>query len=507
LGRGSSVDGHPDGTLARHVFAHWRVGLEGKRVLLLDGTADRGTIEKLVGQPVVDITPAGHLAAVHDMVQRPVDVTKGMAAGRVQAVVIAMLEELTQARVGLIGHKRHVEALMSDDGPDRLPAAYRERIVMATWFGGGPDRASNEWHRECDVLLIVGTLRPNAGSIRRQLVVQGDLEAAGLTDGTWASTTWDATTITGEAVVLQARGYIDPAWRLAHQAVVRAGLRQAVGRARAGLPEGIPAVVLTTEPLGIAVDLRPVVVRRRGAQDVLDAMRAAEVAARPAIDAGAAEVAVEGPGGSRTLVPTSKRKSYIGIGSLIASCAYLLALRRSVLVWLSGQAAGRVADSLAELARAGSIHQPCDGYWAIGPQPDGDADYVLLADGDFGRPPEAEARTSAITAVVAAVADSTAGGAAAYAEIVTGQDAAARTAKRALADAVAAGRVVKLDRGLYATELPVTAVDADGARARCWVLGTALSKNATADDIVQIEVVALPGTLAPPPAKSKNRDP
>jgi hypothetical protein len=487
----ASADRRPGGELAVHVFAHWRVDLAGKSVVLLDGTADIDQLGKLAGGPVVDITPAGRLENVHAVTQRPAPIAKHSSPGRVAAIVAAVLDDLEgHERIGIIGHKRHISALMGE-GEESLPAAARARISKASWFGHGPDRASNEWHVACDALVVIGTPRPNPGSVRRRLVVQGDLEAAAMPDGDWCDGTWDASTVDGDFVTLVSRGYRHPTWRAAHQSMVRAALRQAIGRARAGLPEGIPAVVVADEPLGLPVDRRPLLVRRRTAQRVLDALGIIQAAAIAAIERGEKAFVVES-GQSGELgsclnngsgSPIRLSLSYTvpapivetsGKGTIIA------AVLRSVVAAAAGVHVKHASDALAELAATGDVHQPEPGYWSTGAAPEDELPLyvrVLPADreaGDtgMGRPPELQARAEAARVTMLAIAATTPHGVVTTGQFLQAEAQAARaTAMRKLAEAVEVGAVVQLDRGMYAADLPVVIADPDGRHAECWARG------------------------------------
>jgi hypothetical protein len=487
----ASADRLPNGTLRVYVFVHWRVELDGKRVLLLDGTADIGQLGKLTGGAVQDITPTGRLENVHAVTQRPLPIAMNTPPGRVMSIVAAVMDDLDQyPRVGLIGHKKTIEALMSD-GEHALPAAARERIVKHSWFGHGPDRASNEWHDACDVLLVVGTPRPNPGSIRRRLVVQGDIDAASLPDGTWDDGTWDATTVAGESVTLRSRGYTHPEWRAAHQAMVRAALRQAIGRARAGLVEGIPCVVLSDEPLGLPVDRRPVLVHRKPAQRVLEALRGIQAAAQAAYARGEAEFTIETlvAGGCITKSPPMPIRyrngefTLIGIGGELviqaataAAAGFICALPPAVIGTAADVTHGRITEAITDLANAGDIHQPEPGYWALGTAPTepGTVYARILPVGreagttGIGRPPEVIARATAAQDAIARVA-ATGNGICTTGQFVAAEAAAARaTAMRKLAAAVQAGAVEQMGRGKYVPGPGALYVAPDGKSAVQW---------------------------------------
>ena len=516
----ASADRLPNGGLKVFVFVHWRVDLDGRAVVLLDGTADIGQLGKLAGAAVEDITPAGRLENVHAVTQRPIPIAMSTPAGRVATIVTAVLDDLEDyPRVGLIGHKKTVASLMGE-GDDALPPAARERIVKSSWFGHGPDRASNEWHGECDVLLVVGTPRPNPGSIRRRLVVQGDIEAAGLPDGTWDDGTWDATTTDGEVVTLVSRGYTNPDWRAAHQAIVRAALRQAIGRARAGLPEGIPAVVLSDEPLGLPIDRRPVLVRRAHSQRVLDAMRLIQAAAEAASLRKEAEFEVETlAGGACAKNKAPLRIRYMKGDKLLIECGadflaqpaapdsggLRVALPRGAVLTAADVSSQRLSQATSDLVASGDIHQPEPGYWALGAAPTDEATVytrILPAGREegatgLGRPPEVEARAAEARATVAAVAATTRDGI-----VTTGQFVAAaaqearRTALRKLAEAVAAGTIERLDRGRFAPDLPVSSVTHDGKAATAWTRDSDGAKV-----VIRVEMVGGGAVFFQPPPR------
>lgn len=473
-GNASSVwitaDRLPDGTIQRRAFTHWRVDVSGKRVVLLDGTADVAHLSRLAGQQVEDITPVGNLPTLHRVVQRPVRISRGTSAATVRDIIEAVVEESGAERIGMIGLKPHVAALMNPDDPDALASHIRARVAMQSHFGAGPDRASNEWHAACDLLLVVGTPRPNPGDIRRHLLVAGDIEAARRPDGAWGDATWDATTVEGDTVRLKSRGYAAPAWRAAHAAITRAGLLQAVGRARAGLAEGIPAIVLSDEPLGLAVSLEPIVTQSRTIRRVLEAMRAVE----NAVSSGKTTIPAPPNGDARACV-NNEGSAPIGILSLlIGSDPSFLAQRRSLVISASGLDARTVSRALDSAAGQGLVHQHADGWWTLGPAPAEPAAYRLVSDSEIGasglgRPPEVEARVAETKATVERLAQT-----APDRIVTTGQyvEAAATTARRSamrkLGEAVEAREVVQLDRGLYAAGLPVARVERSATRA--WII-------------------------------------
>jgi hypothetical protein len=152
-------------------------------------------------------------------------------------------------RLGLIGHKVHIEQLTAEDS-ELLAPEIRERIHMLSYFGAGLDRASNQW-LECDELLILGTPRIGDDAIREELWRAGQKEAAVICDPGWGEYTWTGRVAGQEEVTdyVAGRAYSDPAWHQACLRVTRAAMRQALGRARAVLDQGVSATIWTTDEL------------------------------------------------------------------------------------------------------------------------------------------------------------------------------------------------------------------------------------------------------------------
>ena len=234
------------GKLRHYVTGSWRPGLPaGASTIMLDATAGADDIADATGAVVDDCTPDGHLPAVQRVQQLVEDISRGTSAATVAGVVQAFLDRHPEAqRVGIIGHQPHVTALIDQE---ELPPAARQRIVKWCYFGQGPDRASNDWHRECDHLLILGTPRANPGDYRRWLVLHG-LPAAAARDPGWGAKHWQSVTIDGEPITVAGTGYRDPDWHRAYVAISRATLHQAVGRGRPILPDGIPVTVISSDP-------------------------------------------------------------------------------------------------------------------------------------------------------------------------------------------------------------------------------------------------------------------
>jgi hypothetical protein len=257
--------------LHHFVVGSWKTALPNVPVLCLDATADADGLRAATGKEVSDCTPSGHLPNVAPVVQIPWDVTASQSPKTAAGFVEAFLESHPEVeRLGLIGHQDHVRSMMSDD--DVLPARLRARVAKSTYFGAGPDRASNDWHEVCDAMLIVGTLRPGGGPVKERLIVRGKYDAA-RRDGDWGPRHWKATTTDGRSITVEGKGYRDADWHAAHTSISRAAVEQAAGRSRSVTGRGIPVWIVSDEPMGCPVDdsLEPVspVVR-----EVVEAVRA-----------------------------------------------------------------------------------------------------------------------------------------------------------------------------------------------------------------------------------------
>ena len=118
-----------------------------------------------------------------------------------------------------------------------------------TYFGSGDDRASNDWHTERDLLIVIGTPRPGDEAVQCRLIQLGDFAAAN-EDGRWGDIRWRCKTETGVEVIVTGRGYIHAAWDRVHRSFVRAALIQAVGRGRSLSEDGCDVVVVAAEEAG-----------------------------------------------------------------------------------------------------------------------------------------------------------------------------------------------------------------------------------------------------------------
>lgn len=338
----------PNGRLHHYVTGSWRPGLpEDAAVILLDATCGAADIEAATGTPVTDCTPDGHLRPLHAIQQLVDDISRGTSASTVAGVVEAFLDRHPKVqRLGIIGHQPHITALI-DQG--ELGSAARERVVKWCYFGQGPDRASNDWHRECDHLLVLGTPRANPGDHRRWLVQHGLHEAAGRPDGDWGARHWQSITTSGAAIVVAGTGYRDPDWHRAYVAVSRATLHQAVGRGRSILPEGIAVTVVSSDPtpypVAPALDAQPAALR--ATVDVVRGLLAPD------------------PGSLLSAIESPYREKY-GSGA-VPTGDIVQAVVASTRTADKPAGVGRsaVEKRLRQCLLAGSLTQPKRGYWSL----------------------------------------------------------------------------------------------------------------------------------------------
>ncbi len=238
----------PDAAKQKYLIGMWRnLPNADSVVLFADATANAEDLEALLGRSVSDVTPTGHIERVKRIVQYPQDVTKHTAKNRFLSLLRGILVEHKHcSRVGVITHQKLKGYVRELEEP------FFSRIEMQTHFHSGEDRASNTWHKECDLVIVLGTPRLPTLAVQTRLIQWGDFAAAGR-DGNWGDLHWRGKTESGKEVVTAGRGYNDPAWERAHRSLVRAGIIQSAGRGRSSLEDGCEVVVVTTEECGFPI--------------------------------------------------------------------------------------------------------------------------------------------------------------------------------------------------------------------------------------------------------------
>ncbi len=235
----------PPITIKRVIGVRHNAPSAGATTWFNDATLELSALQAVLGLTVQARTPEGQLARQKKAVQLPRDLTRKTALAVVAKILRGVLSDRPQfLRVGLITHQPQLKAL------DLLEPEFRQRIVMSTYFGSGQDRSSNSWHKDCDLILVLGTPRVGPLEVASLLLQIGDSPAA-CREPPWSTYQWEGRTESDEAVMVTARGYTDPTWRMAHQSLVRATLVQAIGRGRGILADGCEVVVVSTEECGL----------------------------------------------------------------------------------------------------------------------------------------------------------------------------------------------------------------------------------------------------------------
>ncbi|RIK74929.1 MAG: hypothetical protein DCC68_22165 [Planctomycetota bacterium] len=241
-------------TVHREIVAIRKTDLPANAtVWISDATANADEIGILTGREVIDATPDGRLDRLHRVLQVSCDVTKRTNAETVSRILSAILDRFPdRRRVGVICHKCHKEAIEQFAARDATA-----RIAKVDYFRSGESRGSNDWQHECDLLVCIGTPRVPPETLRARLVQWGKLAAA-CRDREWVRDWWSGRDEAGRRITIKTRAYRDHEWYTAHRAIVHAELIQAVGRARSNCEGGIPAVVVSAEPLGFPLWELPV---------------------------------------------------------------------------------------------------------------------------------------------------------------------------------------------------------------------------------------------------------
>jgi hypothetical protein len=224
----------------------------GSTIIFSDATADIEEYQAILGRPVRDITPCGRLERKHPVLQiipKQLDVTRKANVVRVAEIVQGLLHDIPHRRLGLITHRTLHERVVKWLGKNT--STDTSRLTKVSYFGA-QSRGSNEWIGCCDALLIIGTPRVPPSSIRRHLLLLGKREASRLTaaEADWHDEPWTGRTESGAETVVDTRRYRNPDWHAAYLSLVRSELKQAIGRGRSLLPNGIPVFAVTTECLG-----------------------------------------------------------------------------------------------------------------------------------------------------------------------------------------------------------------------------------------------------------------
>jgi hypothetical protein len=340
------------GQRTKLVTASGAVNIKDASVLLLDGTGDAARVQDLLGGVEVrDITPAGQIKQIHSLEQIPLPVAKRTSPSRVCQIITALMECEPGEIFGVICHKSQADKIFKPGG--LLPEYLRCRIGKWAYFNEGPDRGSNLWHKQCTRLLVIGSPRRPPHAIRAELAARGS-EAANELDGHYGACAWLGTTVDGEEKEFRGSAYADEAWRLAHQYLTTADIRQAIGRARVTLPEGIPCLVVSDEPLGVPVREMELFVRSGEEQRVFTALVAVS-----------AQAMKKGPSSGQ--VPNKYILATDPLqGPFSPSEGFRPAVPLSAVLSESSLSRRNCLRVLSRMVDAGAIHQPAKGWYSLG---------------------------------------------------------------------------------------------------------------------------------------------
>ncbi len=224
----------------------------GAVVWFCDATLDRRSLAAVIDGPVQDGTPDGLIPLKREPLQYVRDITRQTSHKIFLGIVRGLLcQHRDRQRIGIITHSNLTPVLQ------HLDQEFADRIAHVAYFGSGEERSSNRWHETCDLILVLGTPRVPPATIMAHLAQTGRLEATQKSPR-WDEVHWYARTVSGEERKFTGRGYHDEVWLRAHRNLVRATLRQAIGRGRGILENGCDVIVVSSEECGLKVIDEPV---------------------------------------------------------------------------------------------------------------------------------------------------------------------------------------------------------------------------------------------------------
>lgn len=406
------------GAWDRQLVGIQRHRLPHKLVLLCDATADRATLEQVIGasgttwtrrlmSAVQVISPEGRPADVHDarrLVPAGGDILVGSTPERATEALRGLLARIPEQRLGLICHGGHLAPMFGPEaeGGGLLDAAEVARFKRVAGHHTADVRGSNSWIRgeegeRIDAVIVEGCPNVPWAEVRRRLLLTGQIEAAAQPDGGWARHQVLSTTPEGDTLTNPTMAHTDPVWQEARRQLVHAALMQDLGRARHTLPEGCRVYAMTCEPMpGILTDPTPV----RGIDEqthylMLEVVRLSTPQ----------EDAAEAPGG--TVCARIKSHKYnMSLGEMIPAPPAIIGTSRLVdhLVHL-GWSEATAKRALANAASLGILVQPERGLWALPtPQRPGVQQEATQPQERPSAPERLEVRPAATPAVVISTA-------------------------------------------------------------------------------------------------------
>lgn len=232
-----------------------------------DATLTCDRLKTVLGHCVQDKTPRGHLELQKKAVQIHRDVTRRTSRRIVGNLLRGVMADRPQFQnIGVICHSNHMSVL------ETLAPEFASRIIKSTYFGSGEERSSNDWHTQCDLIIVMGTPRVPPAEVAAYLVQVGEIGAASRKPE-WGPLHWNGQAENGGLVKITGAGYQDDDWRRAHRDLVRSQLVQAVGRGRGILETGCEVLMLSNEECGLAISDAPLETLNQCAERVLRVMR------------------------------------------------------------------------------------------------------------------------------------------------------------------------------------------------------------------------------------------
>jgi len=138
-----------------------------------DATMRQSHLEAAIGRPLKQVIQPKPMSRRHRVIQIPHDIRRGTP----ERIVIRCLRKALAAfpgamRIGIICHQLHKKAIRGLE-PELAPCE-----LIVDHFGSDADRGSNDWHRNCDLLVVLGTPRIPPKAIVDRLLALGQVEAA-----------------------------------------------------------------------------------------------------------------------------------------------------------------------------------------------------------------------------------------------------------------------------------------------------------------------------------------
>lgn len=125
-------------------------------------------------------------------------------------------------KVGVLAHRGLLKRLSKQMDVDGWPAADRDRIATAAWFGSGASSLSG-----CEIVIALGAPRPHRVAVFKRLLQAGD--PAAYEEPLWDETTWQGTTADGQPVMVRGHGYLNDRWQAADYELAHEVLRRRLG--------------------------------------------------------------------------------------------------------------------------------------------------------------------------------------------------------------------------------------------------------------------------------------